>query len=92
MKSFDQLQKETRAVQFNFLLADLATGNTFLDVADTTHNSETRVRNVHNAQVAYDTVDRLGKRLSMTAEQGLEFQGKLQALSKRLSTAERSPT
>lgn len=84
MKTFAEIQQETRTVQYNFLIADLATGNTFLDVACTTHNPTTRARNIENARVAYTTVARFGGRLVMSLEQESVFRPRLYALGERL--------
>ena len=48
-----------------FLLADLDTALTFLDIAKTTTNEETRQRNFENARKAYDTVLQLMQKLSL---------------------------
>ena len=88
MKSFNQLQKETRAVHFGFLMTDLAAANTFLDVAHTTRHVETRARNIQHATTAYAAIARLSGRLTMTAEQSIELKEKLQALEQRLRSME----
>ena len=50
-----------------FLLTDLETGLTFMDVAQTSGNQEIKQRNHTNAHVAYDTVIRLLPKVKPTA-------------------------
>ncbi len=86
MKSFSRLRDETTVVQFNFLITDIAVGQTFLDVAETTQNPTTRARNLQNANAAHAAVSRLSGRVSMTAAQGLEFDEKLKGLGDRINS------
>lgn len=50
MKSFRELQQETNDLHLNFLVTDLSTAFTFLEVAQTTRNAETRARNIQHAR------------------------------------------
>lgn len=84
MKTFEQLQTETNAVQLGFLLSDLNAAFTFLDIAETTRNGDTRARNVQNATVAYDTIERFRPRVVVTEQQGAELQQQLNLLSRRI--------
>lgn len=88
MKSFEQIQQETAEIQFDFLLADLKTADTFLDIAGTTHNGETRARNLQNATAAYTAVERFFPRVRMTEQQSVELQEKLRLLKVRIQLAE----
>ena len=59
---------ENRAMDRNdagvsFLLMDLELANTFLEIAGTTKDDETRTRNIANAWKAHDTVRRFAYRL-----------------------------
>lgn len=84
LKSFAQLQQETSTVQLEFLMADIATANTFLDVAGTTRDAATRARNLEHANVAYATVDRLRDRVKVSSEQAAELQRRLDLLRERI--------
>lgn len=84
MKSFGQLHLETHEVQFDFLVADLRTAFTFLDVAKTTQNDETRTRNLQHATEAYAAVERFFPRVEMTEQQRSELQEKLRRLKERI--------
>jgi hypothetical protein len=48
--------------QIEFLLIDIDLAFTFLNIASTTENPETRERNRRNARIAYDSVARLASR------------------------------
>lgn len=86
MKSFAQLLQETSAVQLDFLLTDIAAANTFLDVANTTRDAETRTRNVQNGKEAYAVVHRMSGRVHINAEQTVDLENKLRLLKERLET------
>ena len=86
MKSFDQLQQETAALHVDFLFTDLNAASTFLDIAETTRNIETRARNVHNATIAHDAVLRFLPRVTMSARQNTDLKEKLDALLARIQT------
>ncbi len=90
MKSFGELQEETRAVQLSFLLTDIGAANTFLDVAHTTGDAATRVRNVQHAQEAYSMIARMSGRVQMSSEDGEDLRVKLEMLKKRLDAMEAS--
>ena len=88
MKSFAQLQEETRAAQLDFLLTDIGAANTFLDVAKTTREPATRARNVEHATVAYDLVLRMSKRAQMSSKEAEDVQNRLGLLKGRLDAME----
>ena len=67
-----------------FLLADLQTAHTFMDLAETTGNEETRKRNHRKARHAYDTVTQLLQKVKMHATQLQAIEDKLASLEKRL--------
>lgn len=90
MKSFADLERETAAVQLAFLLADLATANTFLDVAETTSDNVTRERNIGNANTAHEAVTRFFPRVTMTALQTTDVQDRLGLLRGRITAMEQT--
>ncbi len=84
MKSFLQLQEETRAVQLGFLLTDIGAGNTFLDVATTTGDAGNRARNVGHATEAYDLVLRMSQRAHLSPGEAEDVQNRLELLKARI--------
>jgi hypothetical protein len=68
-KSFSQLREDANETGVQFLLTEVDTGLTFLEVASVTNSDETRKRNYKNARLAYDTVVRLKTRLLLTGAQ-----------------------
>jgi hypothetical protein len=68
----------------SFVLADLDLALTFMDVAGTSHISETTRRNHTNARTAYDTVLRLLENLTPTADERRAIDAKLASLRMRL--------
>jgi hypothetical protein len=71
----------------DFLIVDLDTALTFMDVADTTTIDETARRNHKNARKAYDTVLRLLRDLRPTRDQRKIIEDKLMLLRARLEAA-----
>jgi hypothetical protein len=69
---------------FQFLLTDLDTALTFMDVAKSTENEGTRQRNYANAREAYDTVVRLMQKLSLDNTQQEKLAEGLALLKSRL--------
>lgn len=90
MDNFEQLQQQTNEVQLDFLLADVRTAFTFLDIAETTRNTETRARNLQHATAAYAAVERFLPRVTMTGEQSADMQEKLRVLKQRIRSFENS--
>ena len=86
MKKFEQLRKETSAIHLDFLLTDLGAASTFLDIAQTTQNCETRSRNVQNATDAHDAVLKFFPRVTMSVQQNADVQLKLDLLFARIRT------
>ena len=86
MKSFDQLQGETHAIQFSFLMTDAKAALTFLDVARTTRDNETRMRNREHAAVAYAAVQKFRLKTVMTDEQSAELDAELQPVLEELAS------
>lgn len=84
-KSTRLIVEESNRVGVQFLLADLATAVTFLNVADVTQSVESRNRNHQNALSAYQTVMRLLPRVAPSADERDELNGKLDALKSRLA-------
>jgi hypothetical protein len=70
-----------------FLLTDLDTAFTFLDIAKTTSNADTRYRNFENARRACDTVIQLMQGIPLNIEQSESIQEKLTLLRSRLEAA-----
>ncbi len=83
-ESIHQVMEKSHRVGVEFLLTDLRTGMTFLDLADVTHSAAIRERNRNNARVVYDTVLRLMSRLSPTEEERSNLEDRLSELRKRL--------
>ena len=66
------LQDSVRC-QLDFLLTDIAAAHTFLDVAETTRDADSRTRNVQHARDAYDSVLRFGNRAHLSPQQADDF-------------------
>jgi hypothetical protein len=71
--------------QVEFLLADLETALTFLDVSVTTGIPETARRTRQKAREAHDTVVRLMAKKELTAEQDQAIRQKLELVRARLA-------
>jgi hypothetical protein len=84
LKSTKQVVEQSQRTGVQFLLADLAIGLTFLDVAAETQSEDTRTRNRQNARSAYDTVLRLLPRLSPSDTEQLALLSGLRELKDRL--------
>jgi hypothetical protein len=82
--SIHQVLEKSHRVGVEFLLTDMRTGMTFLDIAEVTQSSEVRDRNRRNARLAYDTVVRIMSRLSPTAEERSNLENGLSELRQRL--------
>jgi hypothetical protein len=87
MVEFEELREQTNLLGIDFLMTEIAAGCTFLDVADTTGVEETRIRNRKNAQTAYDTIQRLRSRVTMSPAQLDAFSTRLKTLKRRLLDA-----
>jgi len=74
-------------IGFEFLLADLDTAVTFMKVAESAVDANTRERNYGNARRAYDTVVRLMQNLALDDTQREELAAKLAFLKMRLQDA-----
>ena len=90
MKTYSQLRDETSALHYDFLVLDTKTANTFLDIAQTTRNAETRSRNLQNAATAYATVVRLTARVAMTEQQDTDLHSELELLRVRMESFDHS--
>lgn len=84
MRSFTRLQEESNQIGIEFLLTELDTAFTFLDVAQTTASAHTRERNQKHACEAYDMARRMQARVVMEPTQRDAFKDKLSLLKKRL--------
>ena len=78
------MKSSVRNNQFKFLLADLDTALTFIDIANTTGNEEMRQRNSQNARCAYDTVLQLMQKVTLDDAQNEAIRKKLTLLRIRL--------
>ena len=87
--STEHPMEQFHRIGVQFLLADLATALTFLDVAQTTASEESRSRNLQNARRVYDTVMRLLPRISPSVEERAALEDKLAELKRRLSASRR---
>lgn len=67
-----------------FVIIELDTALTFLDVADTSANEETVKRNHDNARKAYETVQRLLNHLRPDAAENALIRAKIAVLEARL--------
>ena len=85
-----QSAEEFHRVGVQFLLADLATALTFLDVAEVTALKDSRLRNLQNAQNVYDTVTRLLPGVSPSVEERALLEDRLAELTRRLSADRQS--
>jgi hypothetical protein len=79
-----QLLEESHRIGVQFLLADLATALTFLDVSEVTELEESRKRNLERARYVYDTVMRLMPKVAPSTEELAALEGKLAELRRRL--------
>lgn len=83
-ESIHQVMEKSHRIGVEFLLTDMRTGMTFLDIAEVTQSGEIRDRNRDNARLVYDTVVRLMPRLSPTEEERSNLEDRLSELRKRL--------
>ena len=72
---------------FEFLLTDVDTALTFMDVADSARDKAIRQRNYKNARHAYDTVMRFMRNLPLDETQLNRLQKGLAILKSRLQNA-----
>ena len=84
MGSFSRLREESNKVGAEFLVVELDTGLTFLDVAETTSSEESRIRNRKNAEIAYKTALRMAPRVMLVAAQKEAVNQRIAALKSRL--------
>ena len=80
----DWLPSAPSNVGFKFLLADLDTALTFMKVAESAIDADTRERNHSNARQVFETVARLMQNLSLDDTQRGELARKLGLLKSRL--------
>lgn len=86
-KSTRQIVAESNQIGVQFLLADLAVGITFLNVAEVTQIGATRSRNVRSAREAYETVLRLLPRVTPSEDEQALLNAKIAELKQRLMSA-----
>ena len=75
---------DPNTASIEFLLADLETALTFMDVAETSDDPKIKQRNYTNARVAYDTVVRLLPKVKPTSSQQQAIDERLTLLRARL--------
>jgi hypothetical protein len=86
MGDFLNAWSEANEASAEFLLVDLDTALTFMDLARDSKNPETVERNRKHAREAYDTVLRLLPKVALDAEQSQGIHDRLAALKSRLAT------
>ena len=86
-RSTEQLLEESHRIGVQFLLTDLATAHTFLDVSEVTEIEESRKRNLEKARHVYDTVMRLMPKVAPSTEEHAVLEDKLAELRRRLIAA-----
>jgi hypothetical protein len=79
-----RLLEESHRIGVQFLMADLATAFTFLDVSEVTEIEESRKRNLEKARYVYDTVMRLMPKVEPSTEEQAVLDDKLAELKRRL--------
>lgn len=84
MGSFSRVRDESNQISLQFLLTELETAFTFLQVAETTAYVESRERNRKHAREAYDSILRMQPRVIMEPAGKAEFQSRLSELKSRL--------
>lgn len=69
-----------------FLRIELETGSTFIDLARTAGKDQAKMdRNRANGRKAYDTIQRLLPRITLTTAEQAEFDGKLAVMKAALT-------
>jgi len=79
-----QILLDANICGFDFLITEIDTGMTFLDVAESSHNDETVRRNHENAVQAYRTVERFRLKVNLDSAHQIALNRKLAVLKKRL--------
>ena len=79
-----KLLEQSHRIGVQFLLADLATALTFLDVSEVTGLEESRLRNLQNARHVYDTVIRLMPKVAPSHGERAVLEDRLAELKRRL--------
>jgi hypothetical protein len=87
MEGFTEQFATTQRKSIEFLLLELDTALTFLDVAGVTSSEVTANRACQNARKGYDTVVAFLPRLNPTAQERAAIQSKLALLKRRLEAA-----
>lgn len=82
-----RLLDETNRIGVQYLLVEVQTGLTFLNVADTTELPENRARNLQNAFKAYQSVQRMLSQVTLLPEEKLALDSGMEELRSRLNKA-----
>jgi len=78
---------DSNRVGIEFLLVEVRTGLTFLDLADSTESEKDRRRSLENARAIYRRVMKLLPHVSLSPPEGNELRDKLNAIRERLVRA-----
>jgi hypothetical protein len=84
MIPFPKLRQQTNRAAIEILFTDIRTAFTFLRVAETTGDPETRQRNWRHARRAYDSVTRFSTRFLMTEQERRRLETELGELRQAL--------
>ena len=87
MPDYKNARRDLNSVTAEFLLTDIDVGITFMDVAGTSRDQKTVLRNHKNAMLAYDTVLGFLAKLSLTEIERQSVQAKLALLRARLQAS-----
>jgi hypothetical protein len=85
--SASRMQREFNEAGVQFLLTELKTAHTFLDIAEMTENLETRERNLRHAQEAYTVALRHNPEVVPTDEQAADLRKRFNEVKSRLARA-----
>jgi hypothetical protein len=88
-KEFRHLLGDARRTHANFLITDIETALTFLDVAETTRAKQTANRNRRNARKAHDVVVRYLAKHDLDPADRNAIEAKLAILKQRLDRIQR---
>lgn len=82
---------ESNRIGVEFLQTELATGHTFLDIAQVTTVESTRVRTLQNAGLVYETAVHLIRRLDLPPGLEEDLQFRIVELRRRLESLRNKP-
>lgn len=88
VSKYSRLLDETNRIGVQYLLIEVQTGLTFLNVADTTERAESRARNLQNALKAYQSVQHMLSQVTLLPEEKLALESGMEELKARLNKAD----